>query len=167
MGLTAERVARRYQISREGQDTFALESHRRALAAQTYGRFTDELVPVKVITATPGSGRSRKAASRGKDIRRGRGPARGPFRRSTGQAQARVRRPGNSPHQQFAQTSDGPAATVGIGSGPRCRTRAEAHRRPPRATPPPAACPKRWAWGRSMLCQRRSNSPGSSSVTST
>ena len=53
MGLTAERVARHYQISREDQDAFALESHRRALAAQASGRFADELVPVKVITAYP------------------------------------------------------------------------------------------------------------------
>ena len=53
MGLTAERVARHYQISRDDQDAFALESHRRALAAQTSGRFTDELVPVNVTLATP------------------------------------------------------------------------------------------------------------------
>ena len=53
MGLTAERVARHYQISREDQDAFALESHRRALAAQTSGRFTDELIPVKVTSSTP------------------------------------------------------------------------------------------------------------------
>ena len=53
MGLTAERVARHYQISREDQYAFALESHARALAAQAAGRFNDELVPVKVTTATP------------------------------------------------------------------------------------------------------------------
>ncbi len=53
MGLTAERVARHYNISRDHQDAFALESHRRALAAQAAGRFADELVPVKVTTSTP------------------------------------------------------------------------------------------------------------------
>ena len=53
MGLTAERVARHYQIGRDDQDAFALQSHRRALAAQAAGRFNDELVPVKVTTATP------------------------------------------------------------------------------------------------------------------
>ena len=52
MGLTAERVARRYGISREAQDAFALESHRKALAAQAAGRFAEELVPVTVTTAT-------------------------------------------------------------------------------------------------------------------
>jgi len=55
MGLTAERVARRYGISREDQDAFALASHRKALAAQAAGRFDQELIPVKVVTAVPGT----------------------------------------------------------------------------------------------------------------
>jgi acetyl-CoA acyltransferase len=55
MGLTAERVARRYQISREDQDAFALKSHQKALAAQAAGRFAGELIPVKVTTAVPGA----------------------------------------------------------------------------------------------------------------
>src|SRR5579871_3734583 len=54
MGLTAERVARHYKVSREDQDAFALASHHKALAAQAAGHFEDELVPVKVTTATPG-----------------------------------------------------------------------------------------------------------------
>jgi acetyl-CoA acyltransferase len=53
MGLTAERVARHYSVSRDDQDAFALASHQKALAAQAAGRFADELVPVKVTTATP------------------------------------------------------------------------------------------------------------------
>ncbi len=48
MGQTAENVARRFGVSREDQDEFALESHRRALAAQETGRFDDEIVPVPV-----------------------------------------------------------------------------------------------------------------------
>ncbi|MGA8042878.1 MAG: acetyl-CoA C-acyltransferase [Terracidiphilus sp.] len=55
MGLTAERVARRYGISREDQDAFALRSHEKALAAQAAGRFADELAPVTVTTAIPGA----------------------------------------------------------------------------------------------------------------
>jgi acetyl-CoA acyltransferase len=53
MGLTAERVARHYGISRIDQDEFALRSHQRALAAQAAGRFADELIPVKITIATP------------------------------------------------------------------------------------------------------------------
>jgi acetyl-CoA acyltransferase len=55
MGLTAERVARHYNVSRDDQDAFALASHQKALAAQAAGRFNDELVPVTVTNATPGA----------------------------------------------------------------------------------------------------------------
>ena len=54
MGLTAERVARHYGVSREDQDAFALASHQKALAAQAAGRFAEELIPVTVTTAVPG-----------------------------------------------------------------------------------------------------------------
>jgi acetyl-CoA C-acetyltransferase len=46
MGETGENVAERYDVSREDQDAFALESHRRWAAAAEAGRFDDELVPV-------------------------------------------------------------------------------------------------------------------------
>ena len=48
MGTHAERVAGHEQVSREDQDAFALESHRRAIAAIDAGRFADEIVPVPV-----------------------------------------------------------------------------------------------------------------------
>ena len=54
MGLTAERVAKHYNISREDADAVTLASHRKAIAAQSAGKFTGELVPVTVATATPG-----------------------------------------------------------------------------------------------------------------
>ena len=54
MGLTAERVARRYAVSRADQDAFALRSHQKAVAAQAAGRFANELVPVTVTRAVPG-----------------------------------------------------------------------------------------------------------------
>jgi len=53
MGLTAERVARHYSVSRDDQDAFALASHQKAVVAQASGRFAEELVPVKITTATP------------------------------------------------------------------------------------------------------------------
>src|ERR1700685_1041482 len=53
MGLTAERVARHYEISRIDQDACARASHKKALAAQAAGRFAEELIPVKVTTAMP------------------------------------------------------------------------------------------------------------------
>jgi 3-oxoadipyl-CoA thiolase len=47
MGETAEEVARDYRVSRADQDAFALESHRRAVAARDEGRFAEEIVPVE------------------------------------------------------------------------------------------------------------------------
>jgi acetyl-CoA acyltransferase len=55
MGLTAERVAKHYGISREDADAFALASHRKAVAAQAAGKFDEELVAIKVTSSTPGS----------------------------------------------------------------------------------------------------------------
>jgi acetyl-CoA acyltransferase len=57
-GLVAENHARESQISREAQDAFALESHRRALAAIDAGHFTEEIVPLSVtqIDSRPGNG---------------------------------------------------------------------------------------------------------------
>ncbi|RKQ35751.1 thiolase family protein [Oceanobacillus halophilus] len=48
MGMTAENVADKYQISREDQDAFAIESQRRASKAIDEGRFKEEIVPVEV-----------------------------------------------------------------------------------------------------------------------
>jgi len=48
MGVTAENLATSHGISREAQDEFALESHRRAIAAIEAGRFEDEVVPVEI-----------------------------------------------------------------------------------------------------------------------
>ena len=55
MGLTAERVARHYKVSREDQDAFALASHQKALSAQAAGRFNEELVAVSVSNSVPGA----------------------------------------------------------------------------------------------------------------
>ncbi|RPH36724.1 thiolase family protein [bacterium] len=49
MGETAENLAERYKISREEQDAFACESHRKAVRAQQDGLFTDEIIPVEVF----------------------------------------------------------------------------------------------------------------------
>ncbi|MDA8453532.1 acetyl-CoA C-acyltransferase [Acidovorax sp. GBBC 3334] len=52
MGLTAEKVAQQWKVSREDQDAFALQSHQRALKAQQAGEFTDEITPIKVTDRT-------------------------------------------------------------------------------------------------------------------
>jgi len=53
MGLTAEKVAAQWKVSREAQDEFALQSHLKALKAQAAGEFGDEIVPVEVLERLP------------------------------------------------------------------------------------------------------------------
>ncbi|MCG2585005.1 acetyl-CoA C-acyltransferase [Massilia sp. TS11] len=53
MGLTAEKVAEQWKVSREAQDAFSVESHRRAIAAQQAGLFKDEVCPVEITYRTP------------------------------------------------------------------------------------------------------------------
>ena len=48
MGLTAEEVSKKYNVTREEQDAFSFASHQKALAAQKAGLFADQIVPVKV-----------------------------------------------------------------------------------------------------------------------
>ncbi len=52
MGLTAEKVAQQWKVSREAQDAFALQSHQRAIRAQQAGEFADEITPVDVVERT-------------------------------------------------------------------------------------------------------------------
>ena len=53
MGITAERVAERWKVSREAQDAFALDSHRKAVAATAAGHFRDEIAPFPVVSHVP------------------------------------------------------------------------------------------------------------------
>jgi acetyl-CoA acyltransferase len=48
MGLTAEKVAQQWKVSRDAQDAFAVESHRRAVAGMKAGEFTAEITPIEV-----------------------------------------------------------------------------------------------------------------------
>src|ERR1039458_3244230 len=55
MGLTAERMHRKYGVSRQDSDAFALRSHQNAVRAQAHGRFVDEIVPIELENVSPGS----------------------------------------------------------------------------------------------------------------
>ena len=63
MGLTAEKVARQWKVSREDQDAFALASHQKALAAQRAGEFADEITPVEVTDRVPDLARGTSVAT--------------------------------------------------------------------------------------------------------
>ena len=111
MGLTAERVARHYKISREDQDAFALKSHQKALAAQAAHRFDEELISVKVTTAVP-SAKAGKPTVTESAFAADEGP-----RADTSAAALAGLKPvfhaqGSVTAGNASQTSDGAAATV-------------------------------------------------------
>src|SRR5216110_1397278 len=60
MGLTAERLAQRFGITREQADEFSLASHQKAMAAIAAGKFNDELVPVTVSFTTPNGSKPKR-----------------------------------------------------------------------------------------------------------
>ena len=60
MGLTAERLAKRFGITREQADQFALRSHQKALAAIQAGRFEEEIVPMPVSFTTPNGAKPKR-----------------------------------------------------------------------------------------------------------
>ena len=116
MGLTAERVARRYGISREDQDAFALASHRKALAAQTAGRFSEELIPVTVTNAVPGARAGRPAIAQSVFAN-----DEGPRADTSAEALAKLKpafhAQGTVTAGNSSQTSDGAAAIVLMEAG--------------------------------------------------
>ncbi|MBS1802770.1 MAG: thiolase family protein [Acidobacteria bacterium] len=116
MGLTAERVAKHYGISREDADAFALASHRKALSAQAAGRFSEELAAVTVTTASPG-------AKAGKPVTTETifGADEGPRADTTADALAKLKpvfhAMGTVTAGNASQTSDGAAAAVLMEAG--------------------------------------------------
>ena len=73
MGLTAEKVAERWKVSREDQDAFALQSHQRAVAAISGGEFRGEITPYRIEERMPGPG-AREVAVKARDARQDEGP---------------------------------------------------------------------------------------------
>ena len=111
MGLTAERVARHYGISRDDQDAFALASHQKAVAAQAAGRFNDEIVPVRVTTSAPGA-KPGKPESAEKEFSADEGPRADTSAAALAQLKPVFHAQGTVTAGNSSQTSDGAAATV-------------------------------------------------------
>jgi acetyl-CoA acyltransferase len=110
MGLTAENVAAQYQIPRDQQDCFALESHQKAVAAIEAGRFEEETVPVPVRLVSPGSngGRDEKEVL----FRVDEGPRRDTSLEALGSLKPAFRIKGSVTAGNSSQMSDGAAAVV-------------------------------------------------------
>jgi acetyl-CoA acyltransferase len=110
MGLTAERLAKKYGVTREQADAFSYESHRKALAANEAGRFREEIVPVPVTsTAVDAKGKVKAAESVFKADE-------GPRADTSPEALAGLKpvfhAKGTVTAGNSSQTSDGAAATV-------------------------------------------------------
>ena len=110
MGLTAERVARRYGITREECDQFAYQSHRKALAAQAAGHFTDEIVPVPVCFTVPDE-RSKPKTTR-IDFQADEGPRADTSPEALAKLKPAFHAKGTVTAGNSSQTSDGAAAAV-------------------------------------------------------
>ncbi|MEO6829710.1 MAG: acetyl-CoA C-acyltransferase, partial [Acidobacteriaceae bacterium] len=110
MGLTAERVAKHYGISREESDRFALASHQKALAAIEAGHFDDEIVPVTVETVLPDE--AGKLQSSKKEFRVDEGPRVDTSYEALAKLRAVFHSNGIVTAGNSSQTSDGAAAAV-------------------------------------------------------
>jgi acetyl-CoA acyltransferase len=73
MGLTAEKVAERWKVSREAQDAFALQSHLRAIAAINNGEFEDEITPFQINDHVPDM-HSREVMVKARQVKQDEGP---------------------------------------------------------------------------------------------
>lgn len=111
MGLTAERVAKHYSISRDDADAFALSSHKRAIAAQRAGKFDEELAPVKVTTASPGA-KAGKPVTRERDFAADEGPRGDTTPEALAALKPVFHAQGTVTAGNSSQTSDGAAAAV-------------------------------------------------------
>ena len=110
MGLTAERVAQHYGITREQSDEFALASHTKALAAQAAGRFQEEIVPVPVTFSVPDAkSKIRKTET---EFMVDEGPRADTSMEALGKLKAAFHARGTVTAGNSSQTSDGAAAAV-------------------------------------------------------
>ncbi len=110
MGLTAERVAAHYGITREAMDQFSLESHTKALEAMASGAFDDEIVPVDVVSAVPGAkGNTRPVTMR---FTRDEGPRADTSFEALQKLKPVFHAKGTVTAGNSSQTSDGAAAAV-------------------------------------------------------
>jgi len=111
MGLTAERVAAKYGISREQADEFSLSSHRKALEAIQTGRFAEEIVPVTVTNTSP-TAKASKPSTNETMFATDEGPRADTSLEALAKLKPAFHAKGVVTAGNSSQTSDGAAATV-------------------------------------------------------
>ncbi|MGH9398708.1 MAG: thiolase family protein [Terriglobia bacterium] len=115
MGLTAENLARKFNISREQQDEFSLRSHRRAIAAMDAGKFREEIMPLE-ITEVSMNGKN-KPWTQKVIFDTDQGPRRDTSMEALGKLKPAFHAHGSVTAGNSSQTSDGAAAALVMSSG--------------------------------------------------
>ncbi len=111
MGLTAEKVAEQWKVTREAQDAFALQSHQRALEAQQAGEFSDEMTPVEVIERYPDLA-SGQPATRSRSVSLDEGPRPDTSLEALARLKPVFAAKGSVTAGNSSQTSDGAGALI-------------------------------------------------------
>ncbi len=111
MGLTAEKVAARWQVSREAQDEFALRSHQRALAAQANGEFVAEISAYRIEERTADL-LTRLASLKVRDVAQDEGPRADTSLEALAKLKPAFAREGSVTAGNSSQMSDGAAAVL-------------------------------------------------------
>jgi acetyl-CoA acyltransferase len=111
MGITAEKVAAQWKISREEQDLFAAESHRRAIRAIDSGEFKDEVTPYPVSERIPDL-TTRDVRVKARDVAQDEGPRRETSPEALAKLRPAFAAKGSITAGNSSQTSDGAGAVV-------------------------------------------------------
>jgi len=111
MGMTAEKVAAQWKVTREAQDEFAYHSHMKAIAAQKAGEFTDEITPIEVVEKFPDLS-SREMAVATKNVALDEGPRADTSREALARLRPVFAAKGSVTAGNSSQTSDGAGALI-------------------------------------------------------
>jgi acetyl-CoA acyltransferase len=111
MGITAEKVAAQWKVSREEQDLFAAESHRRAIRATDSGEFKDEVAPYAISDRIPDLA-TREVRIKAREVAQDEGPRRDTSPEALAKLKPAFAAKGTITAGNSSQTSDGAAAVV-------------------------------------------------------
>jgi acetyl-CoA acyltransferase len=111
MGLTAEKVAERWNVTREAQDAFALQSHLRAIAAINNGEFEDEITPYHISEHVPDMN-AREVKVKARDVSQDEGPRADTSLEALGKLKTVFAKKGSVTAGNSSQMSDGAGAVL-------------------------------------------------------
>jgi len=111
MGLTAEKVAERWKVSREAQDAFALQSHQRAIAAINNGEFNDEISPFHISEHVPDMD-TREVKTKTREVKQDEGPRADTNLEALGKLKTVFMQRGSVTAGNSSQMSDGAGAVL-------------------------------------------------------